>query len=148
MLIKMQRFPSVGPVFDPIMHFGQGLDDIFDRFLMPVAGRPRVAYPAIDVAERKDDTLVVAELPGVSKDGISITVQNGVLTIAGERKKLDLPEAACCIRSEIGRGQFRRSIELPHPVNAHEVTAELSNGILRIVLPRAEEARVREITVK
>jgi HSP20 family protein len=75
-------------------------------------------------------------------------VKDGYLTITGERKPVETKEMSVLVRSEIPRGKFRRSIELPHPVELNGVTAELANGILRMVLPKSPEARPREIAVK
>jgi HSP20 family protein len=102
----------------------------------------------MDVAERGNDTVVVLELPGVKKQDLSITVNDGYLTVSGERKAPETPEKSVSLRSEISRGKFNRSIELPHEVDINGVTAELVNGILQVVLPKSPEARPREIPVK
>ena len=142
MLITMRP----APVLESILGFERNLDGMFDRVLGPVpTGK---ATPRMDVAERGNETVVVLELPGVKKEDVSITVKDGFLTIGGERKPTEPQEKSLLVRSEILRGKFRRSIELPHPVDLNGVTAELVNGILQVVLPKSPEARPREIAVK
>ena len=109
--------------------------------------RARSAAPALDVAEREGELEVVAELPGVRKEDLKVLVHDGVLTISGERNLARLPENARWIRNETGGGSFTRSLELPLPVKDEAITAELKDGILRIVLPKADEARAKEIRV-
>jgi HSP20 family protein len=134
------------PGLESILDFERNLDGMFDRVLRPVPAG--MAVPRMDVAERGDETVVVLELPGVKKEDLSITVKDGFLTISGERKPVETQEKNVMVRSEIPVGKFRRSIELPHPVELNGVTAELANGILRMVLPKSPEARPREIAVK
>jgi HSP20 family protein len=98
--------------------------------------------------ENSHEFVVVAELPGVKKEDVKVTLQDGVLTVSGERKQKAVPEESRWHRTEIESGEFHRSIELPTAVDAPAVSAELKDGILRIVVPKAEEARPREITVK
>jgi HSP20 family protein len=134
------------PVLESILDFERNLDGMFDRVLSPVqAGK---STPRMDVAERGNETVVVLELPGVKKEDVSITVKDGFLTISGERRPVETQEKSLLVRSEIPVGKFRRSIELPHPVELNGVTAELANGILQVVLPKSPEARPHEIVVK
>jgi HSP20 family protein len=142
MLITMRPAPGLESILD----FERNLNGMFDRVLSPLpAGN---AAPRMDVAERGNETVVMLELPGVKKEDLSITVKDGFLTISGERKPIETQEKSLLVRSEIPRGKFRRSIELPHPVELNGVTAELANGILQVVLPKSPEARPREIVVK
>ena len=142
MLITMRP----APVLESILDFERNLDGMFDRVLRPVSAG--MAAPRMDVAERGNETVVVLELPGVKKEDLSITVKDGFLTISGERKPVETKEKSVLVRSEIPRGKFRRSIELPHPVELSGVTAELVNGILQVVLPKSPEARPHEIVIK
>lgn len=139
-------FITMRPAPVSILDFEHNLDGMFDRVLAPApAGK---TIPRMDVAERGNETVVVLELPGVKKEDLSITVKDGFLTISGERKPFEKQEKSLQVRSEIPRGKFRRSIELPHPVELNNVSAELVNGILQVVLPKSAEARPREIAVK
>jgi HSP20 family protein len=124
------------------------VDDLFGGWLAR-SWSPRLSpLPALDLMENSREFVVVAELPGVKKEDVKVTLQDGVLTVSGERKQKAVPEESRWHRTEIESGEFHRSIELPTAVDAPAVSAELKDGILRIVVPKAEEARPREITVK
>ena len=101
--------------------------------------------PAVDVYEDKDNVFVRAELPGMKKDEIDISLHEGVLTLSGERKpEYDKAEAH---RVERFAGRFQRSISLPSPVDAAKVRATYKDGILAITLPKAEEAKPKQIAI-
>jgi len=146
--MRIERLPYLRPGFRSIFDLERDIDSVLDtvisRRFNPITG----TFPALDVAEQNDATVVVAEIPGVAKDQLSIKLDKDVLTIGGERKPTDLPENSRWIRSETNRGRFTRSVQLSHPVKSEEISAELSNGILRVVLPKAENARPREVTIK
>jgi len=148
MVMRIERVPAFRPSFRSIFDFERDIDNVFDSVLTAGFRPAGDVSPALDIAEQNDATVVVAELPGITKDQISITLDKGLLTISGERKPSDLPENSRWIRSESRRGSFTRSIKLSHPVKTDSVSAELTNGILRVVLPKAEEARPREINIK
>lgn len=139
MLVQFERFPMFSPMRESFV------DDMFGSFL--TKGRSSSMVPSLDVSESADDLVIVAELPGVAKDDVKVTLHDGVLTISGEKKKADVPEGSRRHRVERVSGTFTRSLELPVPVNASAVSAEMKDGILRIVVPKAEEARPREIRV-
>ncbi len=106
------------------------------------------AQPAIDVTENENQSTIVAELPGVKKEDISLTVEDGWLTLKGERKSSEPSDVTKILHREIAHRPFSRSIKLPHEVNVSEVSASLENGILRITLPKAEAVRPRAIEIK
>ncbi len=104
--------------------------------------------PAVDVYETEDHALVVsAELPGIDSKDVSVALDNGVLTIAGERKVDTEVDRERWYRSERAYGTFRRSFTLPRTVDAGAVTAEHKDGTLRVRLPLKEEAKPHRITV-
>ena len=102
--------------------------------------------PALDIAERKDAYLVTVELPGVKLDDLEITLEDGLLTIQGERHITDASDQNFH-RVERRYGTFRRSITLPAHVIADEVEATIEDGVLRILVPKAEEAKPKRIEV-
>lgn len=106
------------------------------------------SFPAINVWASDEKQVVTAELPGISLDDLEISVVGGTLTISGECKCDELPEGARYHRQERGYGAFTRSISLLYAVDADKVEATLENGLLRIVLPRAEADKPRKITVQ
>jgi HSP20 family protein len=103
--------------------------------------------PALDIAERKDAYLVTVELPGVKLDDLEITLEDGLLTIQGERHFTDDASDQNFHRVERRYGTFRRSITLPAHVVADEVEASIEDGVLRILVPKAEEAKPKRIQV-
>ncbi len=106
------------------------------------------AQPAIDMTESENESIVLAELPGVRKEDISITVEDGWLTLKGERKSSAPSDVTRVLHREIGYQPFSRSVRLPHEVNVNDVSATLENGILKIVLPKAEAVRPRAIQIR
>jgi HSP20 family protein len=104
--------------------------------------------PAVDITERKDAYLVFAELPGVGIDDIEITFQDGLLTVQGQlRVGYDSSEERVH-RAERRYGAFRRSIMLPTHVKADAIEASTQNGVLQILVPKAEEVHARRIQVR
>jgi HSP20 family protein len=104
--------------------------------------------PPLDVTENKEEVVVVAELPGVKKEDVKISLEKGLLTIGGKRGEETLSGDARGLLREQQKGKFSRTVRLPYEVNADNVSADLSDGLLRIVLPKAEAARAHEITVR
>lgn len=148
MLVRFERMPMPRPLFDSIFDFERGVDSLFDSFLGQSYGRRGRAFPAVDLSDHGKEMVLVAELPGVRKEDLKLTVRDGHLVISGERKSQSLPEKSGWIRSETFSGSFSRSIELPQDVKADAINAELSNGILRVVMPKVEEALPREISIR
>jgi len=148
MLVRFQRFPLLRPAWENVVDFERDVDSLFDTFLggnvLPQTSR----VPAIDIRDAENQSVIAVELPGVAKEDVKISIDKGILSISGERKAPGLPEGSRALRNEISYGTFVRTLELPHPVRAEAISAELNNGILRLVLPKAEEARPREISIK
>jgi HSP20 family protein len=103
--------------------------------------------PALDIAERTDAYLVAVELPGVKLDDLEITLEDGLLTIQGERQFTRESSEEQYHRVERSSGAFRRSITLPAHVVADEVNASMEDGVVRILVPKAEEAKPKRIQV-
>jgi len=91
--------------------------------------------------------IVKAELPGMKKEEIEISLHDGVLSLSGERKAQDKYEEADTCRSERFLGRFHRTFELPAPVEADKVKATYQDGILTVTLPKSEEAKPKQIEV-
>lgn len=106
------------------------------------------AVPAVDVMENKSECVVVAELPGVTREDVAVTFERNILTITGERRSVQLPENARVLLQEHRPRSFRRSLRIPHEVVPTAISASLENGLLRIVLPKAETAKPRAIEVR
>ena len=104
--------------------------------------------PALDISERKDAYLVTVELPGVQADDLEITMEDGLLTIQGERHFAHDSSEQQFHRVERRYGTFRRSITLPAHVMAEGIQASFDNGVLQILVPKAEEAKAKRIQVR
>lgn len=104
--------------------------------------------PAVDMVENDDDFLVTCELPGFSNDDIDVQVANNVLTIKGNRKELPEDEKKRWYKKETWSGSFQRTLTLPAGISADKIQGELENGVLRLVLPKMQEAKPRQIAVK
>src|ERR1700730_18058689 len=102
--------------------------------------------PALDLYQSNDNVIAVVELPGMRKEDIEISLHEGVLTISGERKQ-QTGEGEKAERTERYVGKFRRSISLPVRVDMSKVNATYKDGVLTVTLPKAEEAKPRQIQV-
>jgi HSP20 family protein len=104
--------------------------------------------PAVDISERKDAYLVAVELPGVGIDDLEITFQDGLLTIQGQRHVAHDSSDERVHRTERRYGAFRRSITLPTHVKPDAIEASTQDGVLQIMVPKAEEVQAKRIQVR
>ncbi|MGC3957701.1 MAG: Hsp20/alpha crystallin family protein [Verrucomicrobiota bacterium] len=150
-IIKWQR-----PTLTPWTSFGRlsDLRDEIDRlFESPLTELTRTSNllsgwaPALDVYEDKDNYVVKAEVPGLKKEDIIVSLQDGTLSISGERKSETKHEEASVYRTERSFGRFQRTVALPTAVEADKVKAAYKDGILTITVPKAEEAKPKQIKV-
>jgi HSP20 family protein len=120
-------------------------ESFFDRSLW--RGGESMSAPAVEVADTKDTVVIKAQVPGVSKEQIQVTVSEGVLTIKGETKEEEKKEEKNYIHREFRYGAFSRTMPLPAGVQGEKATAQLKDGVLEITIPKSEQARVQEIPV-
>jgi HSP20 family protein len=104
--------------------------------------------PALDVYEDKDNLIVRAEVPGMKKEQIEISLHDNVLTVSGERRNEKKYEGSQTSREERFFGGFTRSVALEKQVDANRVKAAYKDGVLTITLPKAEEAKPRQIEIQ
>lgn len=105
--------------------------------------------PSLDVYDDKDSLVVTVELPGLKKEDIAISFHDGSLTVSGERKhEVEQKKSGSTFRSERYFGKFQRTVSLPARVDVGNVKAAYKDGILTVTLPKAEEAKPRQIEVK
>lgn len=102
--------------------------------------------PILDLIEDSDNLTAVIELPGMRKEDIALTLDHGVLTIAGERR-LTVSEGQTMTRNERFQGAFLREVTLPMRVDSTKVTASYQDGVLTVSLPKADEAKPRQIKI-
>jgi len=124
------------------------LDELVEDFLTPDFGITATPFPAIDIIEKENEAVVVAEVPGVKKEDVSIKFENNTLTISGTRKPYEIPNNSRVLLNEMRVQNFSRSISFEYDVEADKISAELNNGVLRVTLPKAETARTRTIEIK
>jgi HSP20 family protein len=107
----------------------------------------RVYTPAVDIIERKDDIIVIADMPGVDEKSVDITIEKNVLTISGTVEAV-IPENRTMYVNEYGIGDYQRVFTLTDEVDKEKIQASAKNGVLKIVLPKAEALKTRKIAVK
>jgi len=128
------------------------VNELFENFFRPGWASEEPAreglVPRIDVKEREHEFTVLAEMPGVKRDGIEITVEDGVLTFSGEIADLVAAEGEQVLRRERIRGRYVRSLRLGKEIDEKGVRANYRDGILEITLPKSEQAKPRKISVE
>ncbi len=143
-------------VWDPFRYLSDLQEDMNRLFDLSLARLPRQLeefsnvewLPSVDVIDEKDRLRVKADLPGVNKDDVEISVEDGVLTIKGERKSEKEEKDKNYYRKECFYGSFERSISLPVEVDVERAEASYKDGVLEIVLPKKEESKPKQIKVK
>ena len=128
-------------------NFFSGRHSLFDDRSWPGSSLG-IREPSVDLYEEKDHIVVKAELPGMTKDDIQVSISDNVLTIKGEKKKEEEDRDKDYYRSERVYGAFMRSLPLPAEVNSEKVHAAFKNGVLEVRLPKSEEAKKKAINVK
>lgn len=131
------------------------MDRLFEDFFAPGQKRRRgwlkpdigVVVPNIEMYDRKSEIVVKAELPGVSKDNIDLTITKDSLTLKGEVKKEEEIKEEDYYACERSYGSFTRTVALPVEVDSEKAKASFKNGVLEIVLPKKEEAKPKEIKI-
>ncbi len=132
--------------------FGRLFDEAFNDFVSPLSGT-RVSStldwkPPVDIKETDDAMTIFAEIPGLTKENVSITLENNVLTISGERKFEKDVEKENFHRIERVYGSFHRSFSLPANVATEKADASFRDGVLTVTLPKTDEAKPRQIAIK
>jgi HSP20 family protein len=122
-------------------------DDTFGRSRAQQSAAAGVWYPAVDVLESKDAYLIRAELPGMKKEDFNLEIHDGSLILSGERKLEQAADDVEYHRVERVTGKFTRSFFLPQTVKSDAIKATYRDGILEIHVPKAEDAKPKQITV-
>lgn len=104
--------------------------------------------PLVDITEDDKEYLIKAELPEVKKDDFKVTVQDGILTITGERKSEKEEKGKKYHRTEWAYGSFSRSFTLPDDADAEQVAGDFKDGVLKVHVPKSEKAKPKKIEVK
>jgi HSP20 family protein len=138
------------PVRD-LVNLQDEMNRLFDGFF----GRPMLApdwgerewNPSVDVSETGDKILITADLPGMTKDDVKISVRDHTLTLEGEKKRQKEEKGKNYHRLERSYGSFCRSFTLPAAVKADKIKATYKDGVLSVELPKVEEAKPKEIPI-
>ena len=124
----------------------------FDRMMSEWPAAPRAlasagVFPLVNVTEDADKFYLRAELPGVKSDALDIQATGKTISISGERKITEQGAAARYHRREREAGKFSRIVQIPGEIDADRIEANLQNGILTVVIPKAEAAKPRQVKV-
>ena len=138
--------------FQDLLSIQDEMNRLFGRVVGQQPGPDRTGQrawaPALDIAERPDAYLVTVEVPGVKPEDLDITLEGGVLTVQGERRFQDESTDQQWHRVERRYGAFRRSITLPSQAQGDKIEASFQDGLLRVLVPKAEAAMPKRIEVR
>lgn len=149
MIVKrLQNLPQWSDPFDDLSRWRRLFGTLDDPTRFFTGEPPAGVFPLLNVSSTADTYVVRAELPGIKTDELDITITGDNLTLSGVRKIPEENQAAKYHRRERESGKFSRALTLPGPMNADKVEARLKNGILTIVIPKAEHAKPKKIAIK
>ncbi len=139
------------PLGGELSSFRREMDRLWDRVLgeKHFAGKFAEEWaPSVDISETKDDFVVKAELPGLDAEDVNVSISGDILTIKGEKKKETEDKDEHHHYIERYAGSFQRVFQLPSDVKGDEIEATFDKGVLKITLPKVEEAKKKEIEIK
>jgi HSP20 family protein len=136
--------------FEGLTTLRQEMNRVFERFFDdgPLRVWERALEPAVEVADTPEAVIVKAQVPGVLKDNIQVSMTDNTMILKGEMKEEEKKEDKNYYRREWRYGAFERTIPLPVAVQAEKVTADLKNGVLTVTLPKREAAKAKQIPIK
>jgi len=143
-LARLERWDP----FEELATLRNRMDQLFSRMFTEEPITTADWMPVSDVVEAKDEIMIKAELPGINPKDIDVEVENGVLTMKGERKAETKKEEEGYRRIERSYGSFLRTFTLPPNVDADKISATFVNGVLEVHLPKKEGAKPRSIKVE
>jgi len=137
--------------FDGLDRFHSRINELFDEAFGRSRNLPSSAstvwYPPVDILESRDSYLIRAELPGMKKEDVNLTVQEGTLTLSGERKFDEPASGVEYHRVERVAGKFSRSFYLPQTIKHDGISATFRDGILEVHVAKTEEAKPKQIAI-
>jgi len=134
----------------PLGSLRKEMEGLFDEFIgekWPAIFEPGAFVPPVEVGETLEEVFVNIQVPGLAKEDLEIELSERGLTVRGEIKEEKEDKKKNYYRREIRRGSFSRTIELPVDVEVSGATADLQNGLLKVHVPKTEQARKRAVTV-
>jgi HSP20 family protein len=123
------------------------LNQFFDKDFLSQLSKSQYWTPDLDITEEKDQYVFKADLPGLKKEDIKISVQDDILSIEGERQSETVSEDKQIHRRERSYGRFTRSLNLGNRVDAAKIKANYKDGVLELIVPKAEESKPKSIDV-
>jgi len=136
---------------DPFRTFPRSFDTWLQNAFGPLADREELTLgawtPSCDIFETKDNIVLKVELPGLKKEDVKVNLENGVLSIRGERKLEEETKRENYYRMERQYGEFSRTFTIPGMVDVAHIMAEFKDGILKVTLPKHEEAKPKAVEV-
>ena len=141
---------SLNTTLDRMMSLNRVLDQAMNGSWQTDSAS-RVWVPALDIVEKRDAYIVIADLPGVSQSNVELSFEQNVLTIRGEKASAFDPAKDGELRvyaAERVAGAFERAIRLPEFVDGDQISAELRDGLLTVTIPKATAAQPRKIAIK
>lgn len=142
-----KRTPTVWDPFDVILDLQSDLNRVLNRSLTRRGDWDKSPIPIIEVHEEQDQYLVHADLPGLKKEDLKISVEGNLLTIQGERKQEKETKSKGYQYTERFYGIIARTIELPAEIQQDKVKASYKDGVLEVTLPKSESAKPKLIQV-
>ena len=147
--MAVERWRPRGLARSPFRELAREMEDAFGRFFPAWSEERSYAWmPAVDMVDEKDEIVIKADLPGLDQKDIEVTVQDGTLTIRGERKEEKEEKKEGYYYAERSHGSFLRSLALPTGVDADKVKATFTKGVLEVHLPKAREAKGKTVEIK
>lgn len=143
-LVRWEPFDGLNKVQSRINAL---FDEVFDRANGQFPIYANEPSPPVDILESRDSYLIRAELPGVNKEEISLEFKEGVLTLSGDKKFEQPAEGVTYHRSERASGKFSRSFYLPQAIKQDSISATFRDGILEVHVPKADEAKPKQIAI-
>ncbi len=132
----------------PFLEQFEEMDKMFSDFSPILRGAQSGFVPAVDMYEDKENVIIESQLAGIDPENVNISIENDVLTIKGESEKKSEVEDKNYYRKEIRRGSFYRSIPLPTHVLGDSAKAAAEDGVLKIIIPKAPEAKPKTIKIE
>jgi len=139
-------FGRFSNAFDTLLAVQQAVEAAHRNDYFEGGTTARGSYPFLDLFQDGEDVVLTTEIPGMKKEDIQIEIKDNLFRISGKRN-LEYPENASFHRVERSTRNFDRTIRLPHKVELESVKADYQNGVLKVVLPRAESDKPRQIKV-
>lgn len=143
-LVRWEPFEGLSRIQS---HINDLFEETFGRSRLPHTPSSGVWYPPVDIFESKDSFLIRAELPGMKREDFNLEVKDGTLTLSGERRFEEPKDGVEYHRVERVAGRFSRSFYLPQAVKHDGIKATYRDGILEVYVPKADEAKPKQITV-